>query len=142
MRFLSPIGIALTFALTVIACSREDDPRATVEDAASAAASTLNAASAIGPTLVLDRMVAHARSGDWAGYVDFYGESDKLRSPADREALVRRFEREWGAEVLSALERAHGVTPVLEGNRAVFRDGSGDAFVLYLDENGHWGFHL
>jgi len=142
MKLLSFIGVALALVLTTTSCTTEEDPRATLDDAATATMNTLDTGNALGPSIVLDRMLAHARAGDWSGYVSFYGESAKFSSAEDRDALVSRFEERWGAEVLTALERADAVTPVLDGNRAVFRDGAEDAFILYRSENGHWGFHL
>jgi len=88
-------------------------------------------------------MLELAESGDWNTYVDrYYGEAHKFGSPDDRRALVTRFEQQWGSAVVDGLREASGITPVIEGSRAVFRDGDRDVFVLYKDDKGEWTFHL
>ncbi|MCA9729980.1 MAG: hypothetical protein KC729_20010 [Candidatus Eisenbacteria bacterium] len=134
--------LGLMVACALVGCSRDEDPRAAVEDAAAAAAGTLNTADALGPTMLVDRMIAHARSQDWEGYLDLCGQSEKTRSEASRTVLLRRLEGSWGQQVLAELERADAVSPIIEDDRAIFRDGQGDALVLYRDSHGHWEHRL
>lgn len=94
-------------------------------------------------TETIDEMLMLARAGDWASYVDrFYGETDKFTSPADRDALVARFQGPWSERVLTALERAAGVDPEIQGDQAVFNVDGEPAFVLHRDADERWTFHL
>jgi len=91
----------------------------------------------------LERMLEVAEAGDWGTYVDeFYGEAHKFRGPADRDALVQRFEQKWGAKVTEALRRASGRTPTIGSDgRASFLDGDTPLFELH-EHDGRWTFHL
>jgi hypothetical protein len=91
----------------------------------------------------IQEMLRVARADDWDNYVDrFYGETDKFRSPEDRQALVKRFEDRWGKQILPVLETASHLTPEIDADRAVFREGQDVVFVLYRGADGDWGFHL
>ncbi|MHC5004882.1 MAG: hypothetical protein ACYTJ0_17370, partial [Planctomycetota bacterium] len=91
----------------------------------------------------LAEMLQVAEAGDWGAYVDrFYGEAHKFRGPADRDALVQRFETRWGAPVTEALRRAVGATPtIMPDGRAAFVDGDETLFELHRHD-GRWMFHL
>ncbi len=91
----------------------------------------------------LDRMLEAAATGDWETYVDkHYGEQHKFRSPADRDALVTRFEEKWGEQIVQALSRAAKLPAQIDQDRAMFLDGDDTVFVLYRSEDGGWKFHL
>ncbi len=91
----------------------------------------------------LGRMLDVATRGDWAAYVDdHYGEQHKFRSPADRDALVRRFEEKWGEQIVQALGRAATLPVQIDEDRAVFLNSDEAAFILYRSEDGGWKFHL
>lgn len=91
----------------------------------------------------LNRMLEVATQGDWGAYVDqHYGEQDKFRSAADRDALVRRFEEKWGEKIVPGLQRAAQLPVQLEGEKALFLDGDDPVFVLHRGEGGTWKFHL
>lgn len=95
-----------------------------------------------GPQKTLARMLALAEAGDWGAYVDdHYGEAHKFRSPADRDALVQRFEGKWGPRILEALRRAAAVTPTVAEGRATFVQDGEPLFELH-DHDGRWMFHL
>lgn len=68
-------------------------------------------------------MLALAKADDWSNYIDrYYGEIQKLRSPADKDELVRRFrEDKWGKIVIATLEQATQTTPEIEGDLAKFK---------------------
>lgn len=89
-------------------------------------------------------MLALAQKGEWGAYVDdYYGESQKFGSDADRNKLVERFEQKWGAKVVDALKQAATVAPVIDDEgKAVFNVDGQPAFVLYKTEDGKWKFHL
>lgn len=90
----------------------------------------------------LDEMLTAARAGDFGVYVDkYYGEADKFGSPADRDALVRRFEEKWKDKIVEALARASELPVKIDGDQALFLDGEEPVFVLYRHEDG-WKFHL
>lgn len=141
-RALLRIGLAILLVPGLSGCDKADDARKVVGGAASSMSETLHSVTTPGPATVLHRMLLRAESGDWRGYLDFYGESEKLRTEADRHALAHRFQTEWGHRVLATLQRADAVTPVIEGDRAVFSDDRGEIFVLYRGQDGQWGFHL
>jgi hypothetical protein len=90
----------------------------------------------------LSKMLKAAKEGDWEAYVEFYGEQDKFRSPADRDALVKRFEEKWGDKVVEGLSRAVEFPVQIDGDKAMFQDGQETLFILYKNENGDWTFHL
>ena len=91
----------------------------------------------------LNRMLEVARNGDWEAYVDdYYGEQHKFRSPADRDAMVQRFEENWGEKLVPGLSRAAKLPAQIEGDKAVFLEGDETVFILYRSENGGWKFHL
>lgn len=89
------------------------------------------------------QMLELARAGDFEAYVDdFYGETHKLRSPADRDALVRRFKEKWGDALVEGLDRASKLPVVIDGDQATFLDGDEPAFILHRSAEGSWKFHL
>ena len=91
----------------------------------------------------LHRMLEVATKGDWEAYVDHhYGEQHKFRSPAERDALVRRFEDKWGEKLVQGLSHAATLPVRVEGNGAVFLDGDDKVFILHRGERGGWKFHL
>ena len=91
----------------------------------------------------LNRMLEVATQGDWEAYVDHhYGEQQKFRSPADRDALVRRFEEKWGERLVQGLSRAAKLPVQIDGDKAVFLDGDDTVFILHRSEGGGWKFHL
>ena len=91
----------------------------------------------------LNRMLEVATKGDWKAYVDHhYGEQHKFRSPADRDALVRRFEEKWGKKLVPGLSRAAKLPVQIDGDKAVFSDGDDAVFILHRSESGDWKFHL
>ncbi len=95
------------------------------------------------PAATLSSMLALAEAGDWGAYVDrHYGEAAKFESPSDRDALVARFEEAWGTKILAVLRVAVELEPAVEGDRAVFRKGDTEIFVLHKKDGGGWGFHL
>ena len=92
---------------------------------------------------VLAEMLAVAEKGDWGAYVDgFYGEQHKFGSPADRDALVKRFEAKWGEQVVEGLRRAAKTKPRIEGDMALFEENGQPVFVLHRTADGGWSFHL
>ena len=94
-------------------------------------------------TETLNRMLEVATKGDWEAYVDHhYGEQHKFRSPADRDALVRRFEEKWGEKVVQGLSRAANLPVQIDEDKAVFLDGADAVFILHRSEGGRWKFHL
>ena len=101
-------------------------------------------ASEAAPETTIRAMRALAEAGDWDAYVDrYYGETHKFSSPADRDALVGRFEQTWGAQVLEALQKAESLEPRIDGDRAFFEDSDGQAvFELRRSAEGTWTFHL
>ncbi len=91
----------------------------------------------------LNQMREVAARGDWEAYVDqHYGEQHKFRSPADRDALVRRFEEKWGEKLVQELSRAAELPVQIDGDRAVFLDSDDTVFILHRGEGGGWKFHL
>ena len=91
----------------------------------------------------LSEMLAVASSGDFDKYVDaYYGESHKFGSPADRDALVQRFEGKWRDSLLDGLNRAAELPVKIDGERALFLDGDEPVFILHRSEDGAWKFHL
>ncbi len=91
----------------------------------------------------LNRMLEVATQDDWEAYVDHhYGEQHKFRSPADRDALVRRFEEKWGEKLVQGLSRAAKLPVQIDGDKAVFSDGDDTVFILHRSESGDWKFHL
>ena len=88
-------------------------------------------------------MLELAEAGDWAAYVNgFYGEAHKFRSPADRDALVERFEQRLGHEGHGGAGAcASGVTPTIAGGRATFVENGQPLFELH-EHDGRWTFHL
>jgi len=90
----------------------------------------------------LSKMLAAAKEGDWDGYVEYYGEQDKFRSPADRDTLVTRFKEKWGEQVVEGLSRAVEFPVQIDGDKAMFQDGENTLFMLYRNETGDWTFHL
>ncbi len=98
-----------------------------------------------GPSQTAASMLALAEAGNWTAYVnDFYGETHKFRTDADRRQLIERFEKKWGDRVVVMLRQVAAITPQVsdDGSRAVFDCGGGQRFTLYLDQDGHWKFHL
>ncbi len=93
--------------------------------------------------MAVTAMLELSESGEWGTYVDrFYGETQKFGSPDDRRALVLRFEQQWGSQVVVALREASKITPVIEGTKAVFKNGDRMVLVLYKNDKGKWTFHL
>jgi hypothetical protein len=94
--------------------------------------------------VTLKAMPALAEQGAWEAYVDdYYGESHKFTSPADRAALVERFTQQWGAQVITGLRQAASDTPTIDDDgRAVFTVDGQPVFVLYKSDTGRWTFHL
>lgn len=90
----------------------------------------------------LSKMLAAATEGDWEAYVEYYGEQDKFRSPADRDALVKRFKEKWGEKVVEGLSRAVEFPVQIDGDKAMFQDGENTLFILHRNETGDWTFHL
>ena len=91
----------------------------------------------------LGEMLQVARSGDFEKYVDdYYGETDKFRTPADRDALVRRFTEKWGESLVEGLDRAAKLPVKIDGDKALFLDGDEPVFILHRAEDGAWKFHL
>jgi len=91
----------------------------------------------------LDRMLEVASKGDWEAYVDHhYGEQHKFSSPADRDALVRRFEEKWGEKLVQGLRHATKLPVQIDGGKAMFLDGDDTVFILHRGEAGDWKFHL
>ena len=91
----------------------------------------------------LNRMLKVARKGNWEAYVDdYYGEQRKFRSPADRNALVQRFEEKWGETIVQGLSRAAELPVQIEADKAIFLDGEDTVFILHRSESGDWKFHL
>lgn len=91
----------------------------------------------------INRMLEVAKSGDWEAYVDdYYGEQRKFRSPADRDALVKRFEEKWGEELVQGLGHAARLPVQIDGDKAIFLDGDDTMFILYRSQSGGWKFHL
>ena len=91
----------------------------------------------------LSKMLEVAVWGDWGAYVDsHYGEQHKFRSPADRDALVKRFQEKWGEKLVQGLRRAAELPVKIDGDRAEFHDGEETVFILYRSESGDWKFHL
>ena len=91
----------------------------------------------------LQQMLDAAERGDWESYVDaHYGEQHKFRSPADRDALVKRFADKWGEKLLPGLSRAATLPVRIEADQAMFQDGDDTVFVLYRGDAGEWKFHL
>ncbi len=93
-------------------------------------------------TETLGKMLEAATQGDWDAYVEFYGEQHKFGSPADRDALVKRFEEKWGEKVVEGLTLAVEFPVQIDGDKAEFRDGDDTVFILYRSEDGKWTFHL
>jgi hypothetical protein len=91
----------------------------------------------------LSQMLDVAEKGDWEVYVDhYYGEQHKFGSPADRDALVRRFKEKWGEKVIPGLSHASKLPIQIEGDKAIFLDGEDTAFILHRSDDGEWKFHL
>jgi len=98
-----------------------------------------------GPSQTAASMLALAEAGNWSVYVnDFYGETHKFRTDADRQQLIDRFENKWGDQVVVLLRQVATIKPQVsaDGSQAVFDFGAGQAFTLYLDQGGNWKFHL
>lgn len=96
------------------------------------------------PVETVSAMLAAAEAGDWDTYVRcFYGELDRVRSPADVEMLIARYRERWADEVLHGLRRVVTMEPVLseDGRRAEYRLEEG-VFTLYLYDEGDWKFRL
>lgn len=91
----------------------------------------------------LNQMLEVATQGDWEAYVDdHYGEQEKFRSPADRDALVKRFEQKWAEKLVPELSRAAKLPVQIDGDQAVFLDSDHTVFILHRGEGGGWKFHL
>ena len=126
------IRISLLVAIIgLVGCTEASEPppaRSTPEEQASAA---------------LSEMLAVAKAGDWGAYIDrFYGESEKLNSPADRDALIARFESKWGPKVVETLTSAVEAAPRIDGDQAIFEQDGQPVFVLHRNASGEWTFHL
>ncbi|MEZ4647651.1 MAG: hypothetical protein R3E97_02500 [Candidatus Eisenbacteria bacterium] len=136
------VGCVLVTSPSLTACSEADNAREAVTDAARTASQRIRTAGIPDAQTVVHRMLTCARAENWDAYVEFYAESDKLRTDKQRQDLIYRFRSQWSSRVLASLERADVVEPVIEGDRAVFSDDRGVAFVLYRMDDGHWGFRL
>ncbi len=131
--------VATTLVSFVLVGCREDATASPVRSAAPAVAE------APGPSQAAAGMLALAEAGNWSAYVDdFYGETHKFRDDGDRRQLIERFETRWGDQVVVLLRQVAGIEAEVsdDGSQAVFDFGEGRAFTLYLDDGGHWKFHL
>jgi hypothetical protein len=125
-RLLAPALLGAT----LLACGGEPppEPSATPQTSASAA---------------VRAMLEVAEAGDWGAYVErFYGEKSKFASPAERDALVARFEGKWGERTTEALRAAAEIEPRIEGDRAIFEKDGRPVFRLFRHGEGGWKFHL
>ncbi len=123
----------------VLAGCRQDASASSDRSAAPAATKTP------GPSQTAASMLALAEAGNWTAYIDdFYGETHKFRTDADRQQLIKRFENKWGDRVIELLRQVVTIKPQVsdDGSRAVFDFGPGQAFTHYLDQGGNWKFHL
>lgn len=114
--------------IALLGCSGSAEPKGEASDAAE--------------TVIA--MLEVAEAGNWETYVDtYYGEQDKFRDASDREKLVERFRTQWGPQTIEGLKKAKNVTPTLseDGQRAIFTLDEGQ-FILHLDSDGNWTFHL
>ena len=135
-----PLTLVLTLLTVTVAC-RRPAPAGDAGDTTGSNASMSEEAQA-GATV--QAMLALATQGEWEAYVDlYYGESHKFTSPADRTALVERFEQQWSTRVIDGLRQAGSVTPTIDDEgRAVFSVDGQPVFVLYKSDTGRWMFHL
>lgn len=138
----------LLAALTILGPAGCGPSASQADDAASSPASAPAPAPAAAltttPQDALSTMLSLAQAGNWGQFVDeFYGEQSKFSGPADRDALVRRFEDAWGDRTLDGLRRASDLEPqITDDGRAEFSDGTSPVLVLYPDGHGGWCFHL
>ena len=133
-RRLVASALLSAFLMALSGCGGQDShdkPAGNTQDAVREASETV------------DDLLELARAGDWRTYVDrHYGEAHKFRSDADRDKLVHRFENQWGDRIIASLERVAPLTPAIEADKAIFRDGNDVLFVLYRASDGKWKFHL
>ena len=134
--------IALIISAVVVAASLLSGCGPSSADAGSAAESSRSSAIE-SPEQVVESMLALAREGDWATYIDrYYGEQHKFRSPDDRDRLAEMLASR-ADQIVRGLEQVQGVTPEIapDGSTATFTLPGGDAFTLYHN-SGAWTFHL
>ena len=141
-RLAMGVLCALIASLSLSACSEADTARQAVAGAAKTASQRIRTAGIPDAQNVVHRMLTCARAGNWDAYIEFYAESEKLRTDKQRQDLIYRFRSHWSSRVLASLERADQVEPVIDGDQAIFSDDRGVAFVLYRKDDGHWGFRL
>lgn len=95
------------------------------------------------PAEAVESMLALAREGEWAAYIErYYGEQHKLRGPDDRDALAAMLASR-ADQIISALEQVQDITPDIApgGTTATFSLPRGGEFTLHRDSGG-WTFHL
>lgn len=134
--------IALTVSAVVVAASLLSGCGPSSADAGSAAESSRSPAIE-SPEQVVESMLALAREGDWATYIDrHYGEQHKFRSPDDRNTLAEMLASR-ADQLISGLEQVQRITPEIapDGTTATFALPGGGVFTLYRDSDG-WMFHL
>lgn len=134
--------IAMTVSAVVVASALVSGCGPSSADAGSEAESARSPA-VESPAQVAASMLALARAGDWATYIDrYYGEQHKFRSPDDRDRLAEMLASR-ADQIVSGLEQVQSVTPEIapDGTTATFTLPGGDAFTLYRDSGG-WTFHL
>ena len=133
--------LVIVFLIQTLGCGSDSETQEQPQDMV--AASSTVASDKETAVAAVKKMLALAESGDWDTYVDrYYGETQKFGSPDERRALILRFEQHWGSRVLAALRRASEIKPVIQGGKAVFKDGDKEVFALQKDKSGRWTFHL
>jgi len=134
--------IALSVSAVVVAASLLSGCGPSSADAGSESESA-RAPAVESPAQVAASMLALARAGDWATYIDrYYGEQHKFQSPDDRDRLAEMLASR-ADQIVRGLEQVQGVTPEIapDGSTATFTLPGGDAFTLYRS-SGAWTFHL
>lgn len=135
--------VTAVLAGVLIGCGEGDKPSAATPETGDDAAVVADVSPEAAAQAAVQDMLTLAEAGQWGELIDqHYGEAHKFTSSANRDALAKRFADGWGGKLIPALRQAAGVTPTIDGDRAVFSVEGEPVYVLHREADGRWMFHL